>query len=208
MSKYRFLIAALALCIGAVTGEAFSTAEARPLAAPDLALRLPPGRNFSTSSFIVLESRRRDPSRHPAPPLAGHPQQPRPAGVRRQDSCRLQRPRHRRSRRCRPAARVAFAQSVQEAARLNEKAIQFHQEGRYAEAEALDRDALAITEKALGPDHPDVALSLNNLAEVYRTQGRYAEAEPLYKRALTINERAFGPGHPAVATALNNLATL
>lgn len=34
-------------------------------------------------------------------------------------------------------------------------------------------------EKALGPDHPDVATSLNNLADTYSDQGRYADAEAL-----------------------------
>ena len=80
-------------------------------------------------------------------------------------------------------------------------------QGRYAEAEPLYKRALAIREKALGPDHPDVA-GLNNLAELYDKQGRYAEAEPLYKRALAIDEKALGPDHPDVATALNNLAEL
>ena len=56
--------------------------------------------------------------------------------------------------------------------------------------------ALAIEEKALGPEHPDVATSLNNLAELYRDQGKYGEAEPLYQRALAIDEKALGPDHP------------
>ena len=56
------------------------------------------------------------------------------------------------------------------------------------------------SEKALGPEHPDVANSLNNLAALYQAQGRYAEAEPLYKRALAISEKALGPEHPDVAT--------
>ncbi len=68
--------------------------------------------------------------------------------------------------------------------------------------------ALAICEKALGPDHPDVATALNNLAVLYRAQGRYAEAEPLYKRSLAIREKALGPDHPDVAQSLNNLAEL
>ena len=42
---------------------------------------------------------------------------------------------------------------------------------------------LQIQEKALGPDHPDVATSLNNLALLYYNQGQYAKAEPLYQRA-------------------------
>ena len=73
-------------------------------------------------------------------------------------------------------------------------------QGRYAEAEPLYKRALAIREKALGPDHPDVAKALNNLAVLYQKQGRYAEAEPLYKRALAIREKALGPDHPDVAT--------
>ena len=47
--------------------------------------------------------------------------------------------------------------------------------------------ALAIYEKALGREHPNVAASLNNLAALYDTQGKYAEAEPLYQRALAID---------------------
>jgi tetratricopeptide (TPR) repeat protein len=71
-----------------------------------------------------------------------------------------------------------------EASRLDREAQQLNQQGRYAEAEPLYKRSLAIREKALGPDHPDVALSLNNLAGLYDNQGRYAEAEPLYKRSL------------------------
>jgi len=63
-------------------------------------------------------------------------------------------------------------------------------------------------EKALGPEHPDVAQSLNNLAELYRSQGRYAQAEPLYKRSLAMLEKVLGPDHPDVANSLNNLALL
>jgi Tfp pilus assembly protein PilF len=79
---------------------------------------------------------------------------------------------------------------------------------RYGEAEPLHRRALAILEKALGPDHPDTAIGLNNLALLYDNQGRYDEAEPLYQRALAIDERASGPDHPDTAIGLNNLAWL
>ena len=78
----------------------------------------------------------------------------------------------------------------------------------YTQAEPLYQRALDIREKALGPEHPNVAQSLNNLAELYRTQGQYAQAEPLYQRALGIREKALGPEHPDVATSLNNLAAL
>jgi len=66
--------------------------------------------------------------------------------------------------------------------------------------------SLAITEKSLGPAHPDVASGLNNLAELDRQEKKYAEAESLYKRALEIREKALGPDHPDVAQSLENLA--
>jgi Tetratricopeptide repeat len=34
-------------------------------------------------------------------------------------------------------------------------------------------------EKVLGPDHPNIAMSLNSLALLYESQGRYADAEPV-----------------------------
>jgi CHAT domain-containing protein/Tfp pilus assembly protein PilF len=70
----------------------------------------------------------------------------------------------------------------------------------------LYKRSLAIMEKALGPEHPNVAQSLNNIAANYGAQGRYGEAEPLYKRSLAIKEKALGPNHPDVAQSLNNLA--
>jgi CHAT domain-containing protein len=57
---------------------------------------------------------------------------------------------------------------------------------------------VAIREKALGRDHPDVALSLNNLALLYQNEDRYADAEPLFKRLLAIREKALGRDHPDV----------
>ncbi|MEA5544236.1 tetratricopeptide repeat protein, partial [Limnoraphis robusta CCNP1324] len=76
------------------------------------------------------------------------------------------------------------------------------------EVEPLYRRSLAILEKALGSEHPDVARSLNNLASLYSSQGRYTEAEPLYRRSLAILEKALGTEHPDVANSLNNLANL
>jgi tetratricopeptide (TPR) repeat protein len=79
---------------------------------------------------------------------------------------------------------------------------------RYEQAELLYKRALAIQEKALGPEHPNVATSLNNLARLNDEQGRYEQAELLYKRALAIQEKVLGPEHSDVATSCNNLAGL
>ncbi len=89
---------------------------------------------------------------------------------------------------------------------LNNLALLYQAQGRYAEAEPLHKRALAIFEKALGPEHPDMALNLYNLALLCQAQDRYAEAEPLHKRALAIFKKALGPEHPDVAQSLNNLA--
>ena len=53
-------------------------------------------------------------------------------------------------------------------------------------AQPLIERALAIREKALGPEHPDTASNLNNLASILRRQGDYAAAQPLFERALAI----------------------
>ena len=91
---------------------------------------------------------------------------------------------------------------------LNQQVIKLYKQGRYQEAIKVAQQTLTIQEKALGPDHPDVATSLNNLALLYKTLGDFAKAEPLYKRALAIWEKTLGPEHPDVATSLNNLANL
>ncbi|MBT7486116.1 MAG: tetratricopeptide repeat protein, partial [Rhodospirillales bacterium] len=79
---------------------------------------------------------------------------------------------------------------------------------RLSDAVSLIKRSLAITEKAVGSQHPDMATRLNNLASLYRDQGRYAAAEPLYKQSLAIWEKALGPQHPNVGAGLNNLAEL
>ncbi len=79
---------------------------------------------------------------------------------------------------------------------------------QYAQAEPSYQRALAIRERAFGPERPRVANDLNTLAQLYHEQGRYAEAEPLYQWALAIRQRALGPGRPEVAQSMNNLAAL
>ena len=77
-----------------------------------------------------------------------------------------------------------------------------HDDPRAYEAE------LAAREKALGPDHPDVAESLTNIAILYNQQMNFAKAQPLYERALRIYEKARGPEHADVAHCLTDLAVL
>jgi tetratricopeptide (TPR) repeat protein len=91
---------------------------------------------------------------------------------------------------------------------LNNLALLLLTTNRLGEGEPLMKRALAIWEKTLGPEHPNVATGVNNLAELYRAQGQYAQAEPLYRRALAIDEKSYGAEHPIVARDLSNLAQL
>jgi tetratricopeptide (TPR) repeat protein len=103
---------------------------------------------------------------------------------------------------------AAFAQALDESAALTQQVIQLYAQGRFSEAMPLAQRALAIREKALGPNDPDVGVLLNNLASLYQAQGRYTDAEPLFKRSLAILEKALGPDHPELANCLKNLAQL
>ena len=69
---------------------------------------------------------------------------------------------------------------------LNNLAGLYRDQGKYAQAEPLYQRALAIREKALGPEHPDTATSLENYALLLRKTGRSAEAAKLEARAKAI----------------------
>jgi CHAT domain-containing protein/Tfp pilus assembly protein PilF len=97
---------------------------------------------------------------------------------------------------------------LEEAKQLSRQVAKLFGEGRYDEALPLAERSLAIREKALGAEHPDVASSLNSLAALYKTKGDSARAEPLYQRALAIWDKTLGAEHSSVASVLQNLAHL
>ena len=88
---------------------------------------------------------------------------------------------------------------------LNNLALLYMAQGRYAEAEPLYKRALAILQKALGPEHPANATSLNNLALLYHAQGRYSEAEPLYQAFPVWLGASPGTGTPHIGDGLHEL---
>jgi tetratricopeptide (TPR) repeat protein len=75
-------------------------------------------------------------------------------------------------------------------------------------ARPLFEGAVAIYEKAHGPEHPNTALILHKLANLRQEEGDFAGARALYERALAIYEKAHGPEHRYTASILNNLADL
>jgi CHAT domain-containing protein len=58
--------------------------------------------------------------------------------------------------------------------------------GRKAEAEPLYKRALEIREKALGKEHPEVALNLKSLALLYAGLQKHAESHSLFIKAMSI----------------------
>ena len=91
---------------------------------------------------------------------------------------------------------------------LAQQGSQLELQGRYDDAIQLTSEDLAIHEKILGPDHPDLAKSLNNLAGLYFDKSRLTEAEPLYRRSIAILKKARGQDNPDVATIIENLGNL
>jgi tetratricopeptide (TPR) repeat protein len=91
---------------------------------------------------------------------------------------------------------------------LNNTAMTLDLAGDNAGAEALYVRAVALGEKVLGPDHPNVAMVLENFGMLLWSEGDYPRAESLYRRALAADEKMGGPDHPAVARDLANLAEL
>ena len=83
----------------------------------------------------------------------------------------------------------AVAVAKDEAAALAARAAALQRAAKYSEAIPLAQQVLAIREKQLGPDHPDVAESLAKLGRLYLQRGRNADAESVLGRAQAIFEQ-------------------
>jgi tetratricopeptide (TPR) repeat protein/predicted Ser/Thr protein kinase len=72
---------------------------------------------------------------------------------------------------------------------------------RFAEADEASAQALDISERSLGRDHPYTAAILTNFGNSLGEQERYAEALPKFERALAIEVAVRGERHPRAALA-------
>ena len=66
-------------------------------------------------------------------------------------------------------------------------------QGKFADAERLQREELSNVESKRGSDHSSTAVAARGLASILGGSGRQNEAMALYRRALAIDERTFGP---------------
>jgi tetratricopeptide (TPR) repeat protein len=78
-------------------------------------------------------------------------------------------------------------------------------EGKYDEALALQRRALAIREKTLGAEDPLLAECLHDIGATLSRQVKCEEALGYMRRALAIREKSQGPDHPDVAWTLSGI---
>ncbi len=82
------------------------------------------------------------------------------------------------------------------------------QQGKYAEAEALQRQTVEAMQRVLGPDHPDTLRAANGLATVYMDQAKYPEAEAIYSRNLKIEQRELGPENSQTLHGMHSLGAV
>jgi tetratricopeptide (TPR) repeat protein len=104
-----------------------------------------------------------------------------------------------------------LAMLLQAANRLVEAEPLMRDMNRPAEAEPLIRRALLIFEQSLGPEHPNVAITLHNLGQSLQDTNRLTEAEPLMRRGeeiLVHFQRLAGYPHPQLETACRHYETL
>lgn len=88
---------------------------------------------------------------------------------------------------------------------LNNMAMVSTHLGRFGEAEALNKEALSVRQKAFGVDDPRVAVSWNNLGLIYFFVKKMDDAEQCYLEVLRIQEKAHGDKSEEIIPALQKL---
>jgi tetratricopeptide (TPR) repeat protein len=81
-------------------------------------------------------------------------------------------------------------------------------EGRLADAEALQRTALERTIKTNGPQGPTTLVTMGYLATTLQKEQKFAEAEKLSRQILEAYAETLGPTAPLTLTAMLKLSTM
>jgi tetratricopeptide (TPR) repeat protein len=83
-----------------------------------------------------------------------------------------------------------------------------HKLGRYGQAEALMREALAGWQDAWGWEHQETLLAMAALGGLYRSQGRYDAAEALLAEAVEIARRVLHETHTTIGDCMHRLGAV
>ncbi len=81
-------------------------------------------------------------------------------------------------------------------------------QGRFAEAESLQRRTLDGRRQVLGAEDPETLKSMNKAAFALRALARYEESEKLYDASLALHRRVLGPENPQTMGVVNDLGFL
>ncbi len=107
---------------------------------------------------------------------------------------------------CRSSAEEVTAEDF--ASALGHLGDAYSELGRSGEALEASREALAIVEPSLGPDHPSTAILQIKLARALKDAGEFEEAATNYRRALPVLEHDLGDEHVQYLNSLNNYTLL
>lgn len=104
--------------------------------------------------------------------------------------------------------KAAKAESISFATCADELGAAYSASGRFAEAESLSRSALEIYRKLLGPEDPQVAITLSNLGSRLSKQGKNREALSCFAESLKIQEKVLGRSSPDLLPNLHGMAEI
>ena len=71
-------------------------------------------------------------------------------------------------------------------------AYSLSRQGKYDEAETMEREVLAVRQRVLGAEHPGTLTAAGNLAQSLSDQGKYDEAEKMQREVLAVRKRVMG----------------
>ncbi|CAF1063947.1 unnamed protein product [Adineta steineri] len=81
-------------------------------------------------------------------------------------------------------------------------------QGKYQEGLVFCKKSLIIRQKALPPNHPDLAKSYNNIGLVHYNMGNYPKALSYYEKDLGISQKSLPSNHPDLAKSYNNIGVV
>lgn len=110
--------------------------------------------------------------------------------------------------RCLQIFRATLGDSLDAARSIANLASIYTHQKKFQEAEDLYRQAIAIRVAKLGPEHPDVALSLMAFGVGLQRAKRFKEAREVLEQSLAIRRKSVGENTPVVADSLTALGLL
>ena len=100
-------------------------------------------------------------------------------------------------------------QEWQEAASMMDNLARSLQgQGKYMEAEKMQREVLRAKRRVLGAQHPNTLLTADDLAISVCKQGKKTEAEKMFRKVHAAREQVLGVEHPQTLATAGDLATI